>query len=208
MTANIKIAPGEYYHIYNRGAVKREIFIDQRDYLRFLFTILYCQSDLTFTNLGREVNYFVRHQMFNIDKKTIDKIVKERNISLLAYSLMPNHLHLILRCLKEGGVSRYMQRILNAHAKYFNIKYKSSGHLFQSTYRAVHVEDNNQLLHLSAYVHKHRSVWSSREDYLNENRWGKLLSRVVILKQFKSSIEYDNWLKESIAKDPEYLTDN
>ncbi|PIU99599.1 MAG: hypothetical protein COS58_01470 [Candidatus Tagabacteria bacterium CG03_land_8_20_14_0_80_41_22] len=62
----IKIVPGEYYHIYNRGNNKQNIFLDNRDWARFLFLILYFQSPECFYNLSRQISYFVRNRVFNI----------------------------------------------------------------------------------------------------------------------------------------------
>ncbi len=214
MGRKLIIAPGEYYHIYNRGTLKRDLFLDERDWLRFLFLILHFQSPITIYNLGRHVSHFVQHKVFNIYKETIDQIVKKRYFSLVAYCLMPNHFHLLIKNRSETGIPRYMQRTLNAYAKYFNAKYQQSGHLFQNVYQAVHVGDNRQLLHLSAYIHKNplgtrkdykNYVWSSLLDYAKTNRWGKLLRRGIILGQFDDSEEYRTWVKENPAKEPEYL---
>lgn len=201
-----KSGVGGYYHVYNRGVLKTEIFLEERDWVRFLFLILYFQSDLIFYNLNRPVTYFVRHSMFNIDEEIMTKIIKARKIDLVAFSLMPNHFHLLIRNIRENGRSRYMQRVLNAYTKYFNAKYHRNGHLFQGRYKSVWVEDNEQLLYLSAYIHKHRSICSSAADYYKQNRWGKLLATEIILDQFVNGTDYKSWVKENPAKDPDYLS--
>ena len=105
-----------------------------------------------------------------------------------------------------------MQRVLNSYAKYYNTKYEKSGHLFQGKYKAVHIESNEQLLYLSAYIHRnprelheHRGEeelyqWSSLGDYVNENRWGQLLVPDIILEQYKNKDEYKKFVSTSIAK--------
>jgi len=109
----------------------------------------------------------------------------------------------------------YMHRVLNSYTKYFNAKYKRSGHLFQGPYQAVHVEDNEQLLHLSAYIHKnpkeleeineHKDLlnyfWSSYQDYGVENRWPEFLKPDIVLGQFKNNEEYIDFVKTSPAKE-------
>lgn len=207
------IAEGEYYHIFNRGNHKQVIFFDKRDRIRFLFLIIYFQSYITFENISRQVSYFIKNEAFNIDKNLEQKILNNRKIELINFSLMPNHFHLTVCEFKENGISQYMQRVLCAYTKYFNTKYKKSGHLFQGPYKAVNVKNNNQLLYLSTYIHRNpREIsewknkeqlfpWSSYQDYLKNNRWGKLLKQDIILEQFSSKKEYDNFTKSSPAKE-------
>lgn len=205
-----RIAPGEHYHIYNRGNDKQLIFLDDRDRARFVFAILYFQLPTAFYNLGRKVTHFVRHRVFNIQELDNEAMAR-RYIDLVAFALMPNHFHLIVHETKEGGISRYMQRVLDAYTKYFNTKYKKSGHLFQGPFQAVHIEDNEQLLYLSAYIHRnpreirgwknkeHEFEWSSYQDYIKKNRWGSLLNTEVISSQF-SNDEYVDFVDTSSAK--------
>lgn len=110
-----------------------------------------------------------------------------------------------------------MQRVLTAYAKYANTKYEMIGHIFQSPYRAVHIEDNDQLLYLSTYIHRnprelpgiagkeHQYEWSSYRDYLGENRFGQLLDSASVLEQFDSVQEYRTFVDSSVAKDNTYL---
>src|SRR3989338_6329347 len=142
---------GEYYHIYNRGVLKQNIFLDRRDYSRFLFLILFFQSPITFNNIGRPISSFVRSSTLNIDSQDV---ISDRFVELSAFALMPNHIHLLVKETKENSLARYMHRINTAYTKYFNTKYRRSGHLFQSRYKSVLVDDNDQLLYLSAYIHK------------------------------------------------------
>jgi putative transposase len=218
-TRPISFAPEEYYHLYGRGGQKRTIFYDDQDHHRFLFLILFLQSDFINSkedNLSRRASQFVRHlvrhPMSNITPEEVSKIVKKRSVELTSFCFMPNHFHLIIKELAEGGISRYMQRVLNAYTKYFNAKYKTSGHLFQGPFQAVHVASNDQLLHLSAYIHRNpRGLkgwrdkeadyqWSSYQDYIGHNRWGELLTQEIVLDQFTTQQEYDKFLRSSSAK--------
>lgn len=206
------IAPGEYYHIFNRENNKQDIFLDTRDWARFLFLILYFQSPTIFYNIGRYINTFVRSRAFNVDSEVASEISGSRAVELVCFALMPNHFHLLIKEVKEKGISQYMQRVLTAYTKYFNAKYNKSGHLFQGPYKIIHVEDNRQLLHLSAYIHRnprelrgwlqkeHEYIWSSYQDYVGENRWSNLLAQDMILDQFKNKQEYYHFVKTSPAK--------
>ena len=134
-------------------------------------------------------------------------------MSLVNFTQMPNHFHLTLLERVKNGISSYMQRVLNAYAKYFNTRYERSGHLFEAPFQAVHIEDNEKLLYLSAYVHRnqreikkwknreHLYPWSSYQDYIRENRWGELIEPGIVLKQFSSKSEYKDFVETSGAKD-------
>lgn len=207
---NIKIAPGEYYHIFNRGMSKQLIFHDDRDRRRFLFLILYFQSPTVFQKISRSIKLFVQHSVLDID--ITKEIVKKRFVELNSFCLMPNHFHLIVKEVEENGIARYMQRVLNSYTKYYNTKYDKSGHLFQGPYKAVHIKNNNQLLYLSCYIHRNpRELkewfnkesdyqWSSYQDCVNKNRFEELLVLDIINGQFKNKKEYDEFVKTSPAK--------
>jgi len=202
----------EFFHVFNRGTEKRDIFLDNRDRIRFLFLILYCQSKHNLCNISRQVSYFVKHQVFNISVKETEKIILNRFVSIISFCLMPNHFHILLKQDKENGISEYMQKVQNAYAKYFNTKYNRTGHLFSGPFKSVHVEDNRQLLHLSAYIHKNpkelkqqqnyeKYRWSSLPDYLVKNRWKGLLDPEIILDQFNNKDGYKEFVKTSMAKE-------
>ena len=210
-------AEGEYYHVYTRGVRKQEIFHDERDYIRFVFLLLHFQGDYVPTNITKNVNRFVKTKSFGTNEETIQKIIASKMATLNVFSLMPNHLHIALEEVREFGVSRYMQRVLTAYAKYYNEKYKMTGHLFQSKFGRVHIEDNDQLLHLSAYIHRNQGdlmpwkdkesqyPWSSYTDYVEVNRWGNLLSTNTLLDQFEDKKDYNKFVVSSPAKASEVI---
>ncbi|MDO8521166.1 MAG: transposase [bacterium] len=195
----LRIAPNEHYHLYNRGNRGQGIFLDENDWSRFLFLILYCQSPLPVSNIGHRVKLYIKHERFSLYDVLVDDIAKRRYVELVNFTLMSNHFHLTIKETEEHGIARYMQRVLNAYTKYFNTKYKKEGHLFQGPFQAVHVKTNEQLLYLSTYIHKNpRAIreWRDKEekypygslqDYVKENRWGKLLCSDIVLGQFKTS---------------------
>jgi putative transposase len=215
MGRTLDIIEDEYYHVFNRGSEKKNIFLNNRDYIRFLFLIVYLQSPQSFNNISRYIGQYVKSSAFNISAKQVSEIVSGRQVELVAFCLMPNHFHLLLKNLEEGGVAKYLHRVQTAYSKYFNTKYKTTGHLFQGAYKAVGVEDNNQALYLSAYIHKNpKSLndkkidtydWSSLVDYLGDNRWGSLLANGVILDQFSGTDEYLEFIKTSTAKESDFL---
>lgn len=208
---DIDVSVGEYYHLYTRGVGKKNIFFDNRDYARFLFCMLHFQYDENFYNVSTAVTRFLNTGSFSSLKIAVPQ-EDARDAEIVAFVLMPNHIHIIAREIKEGGIARLMKRALGGYAKYFNTKYKVSGHVFQGAYNAVHIEDNEQLLYVSAYVHRNprelrgwknreeKYPWSSFSDYTTINRWGNLLKTDIILEQFDKKAGYRTFVDESPTK--------
>ena len=203
---NIDFAPGEYYHVFNRGNSKQKLFLDKRDYVRFLFLLLYQQSHVPVYNISQAIDYFLKNNSYNVRQK--QRIIDERIVELVNFCIMPNHFHILVKECEENGITNYVHRFETGFSKYYNIRYRKSGHVFQGTFKAVHVESNEQLLHLSAYIHKNpeelmrgqrgdKYSWSTYRDYAIENRWGDLLVLGAILDQFKNKKEYRTFVQET-----------
>lgn len=172
---------------------------------------------MSFSHLGRRISGgqhpVLTSRGLNLEKELIGETVRNRFVEVVTFALMPNHFHAIVRPTKESGISQYMQKVLNSYTKFFNKKYERSGHLFQGPYQIVPIETNEQLLYLSAYIHRnprelhgwngreYKYPWSSYQDYIGENRWGELLKRDIILDQFKAVKDYHDLVKNSGAKD-------
>lgn len=213
MTRYIELAPDEIYHVYNRGAHKQNIFSNRIDYARFLFLILFFQSPLAFRNISRSIAMFTKKSDFGISDDEIEEIAAKRNVELISFCLMPNHFHLIVKQIKEGGLSDYMHRIGTSFTNFYNLKYKHSGHIFQGQYKAIHIGDNDQFIYTSAYIHKNplelthmkselvKYNWSSFQDYVQNNRWVKLLNTQPLLEQFSNLKEYERWVLDTSAKE-------
>ncbi len=193
----INFALGEYYHVYNRGVDKRSIFIGQEDTARFM------QSMVEFNTHGTIGSIY--ENSFNKD----EKIKANPIVSFVAYCLNPNHYHFLVTPLKEKGLETFMQRLGTGYTLYFNNRHKRSGSLFQGTFKATHVDTNEYLLHLSAYVNlnnkTHRLgglasklVKSSWKEYRASPNGG-LCRKKIILGQFNNFSEYKNFASSSLA---------
>jgi putative transposase len=208
---SIPIFNDTFYHVYNRGDQKQMLFLEKSDYVRFLFLLLHLQSPELVTRTERRVGDFLKRGTFKIPEKEIEEIVASRYVDIINFCVMPNHFHMTVHTKTDTGLSRYMHRISNAYAKYFNTKYERTGHVFQGTYKAKIIDTDQQLNYLSAYIHNnphelshwknraHTYPWSSFQDY-QSNRWGQLLQPQIILDNVKSFTEYNDFVKESGAK--------
>jgi REP element-mobilizing transposase RayT len=129
-------AVNEHYHCFNRGVDKRVIFVDQQDYIYFLQLLKHLNTSDVLGSLRLHKN-----------KGPVDPPV-----TMLSYCLLPNHYHLILRSNIDGGVSKYLQRIAGGYTMYFNQKYERTGSLFQGKFKAKHIESDQDLRQMLAYV--------------------------------------------------------
>jgi len=130
-------APNEIYHLYNRGTDKRIIFLDKKDYEHFLFLMYICNTikNIELRNIGEN---------FERGKTIVD---------IGSYCLMPNHFHILVREKTEGGISKYMLKLMTAYTMYFNKKYARTGKLYEGVFKSIHVNTDNYLKYLYSYVH-------------------------------------------------------
>jgi putative transposase len=141
MQRKIEFSDGEYYHVYNRGVEKRETFIDQRDYERFLRLLF----------LSNGTKSYVYRSVQGVPLNEIDR--GEQLTAIGAYVLMPNHFHLLLKETSGGGISKFMEKLTTGYSMYFNKKNKRVGPLFQGPFKAQHVDRDEYLKYLLAYIH-------------------------------------------------------
>ena len=145
MQRKTAFAEGEYYHIYSQGVEKRKIFLNTKDYNRFLALLYIMNQDEPF----RMENFLRSNKLENIfDEKRAETLV-----SIVGYCLMPNHFHLILYEHIENGISKFMGKLLTAYSMYFNTKYQRSGSLFSHPFRSEHISNEPQYLYIFSYVH-------------------------------------------------------
>ncbi len=193
---NVTFAPGEFYHIYNRGTDKRPIFSDASDCHRF-------QELLYLSNSQKSVN--VRDV-----KQSTDSVYEyergDPRVAIGAYCLMPNHFHLLLVPLEDDGVSQFMKKLGTSYSMYFNKKYDRTGTLFEGPFKAKHADSDVYLKYLYAYIHLNPvKLWTERKE---EGQ-----SATEFLKHFKySSLGEYTGLERSVKSIidskpfPEYFT--
>ncbi len=172
------------YHIYDRGVDKRDIFLDINDRIRFVHALYLLNNFLTIPP---------RFNFFTLQPRTF-LTPRDPLVEIAAACLMPNHYHLLLKQKKQGSISMLFQKFGTSYTKYFNAKHERTGRLFESTFKAKTVHNDEALHYVGEYIHLNpvklfaaeknsRSIfqktiqypWSSLPDYLGRK------SRVSIL---------------------------
>lgn len=187
---------GEFYHVYIHAAPNLILFKNNGDYIRFLNTLFFGNSQKSIQRLDRKIDL---NSVFDLKDEKID--IGAPLVGIICFCLMSNHIHFVLEEKSEGNISIFMHKVLTSFSKYTNLKYERRGHVFESKFHAKYLEDNRYLLRASSYVHlnpkdisqwnkkEHLFKWSSFQDYVVENRWGNLLSMEPLLSQFENSKE-------------------
>lgn len=189
----ITFANNQYYHIYNRGVEKRDIFLDESDYDRLL------KSMADFNNAC---------PVWKIRGEASNEMV-EPYVEIVAYCINPNHFHLILKQLRNNGISDFMHKLGTGYTMYFNKKNKHSGVIFQGVFKSVHIDSNEYLLYVSAYVNCNSEVhgiekaenyrWCSFPEYA-KLKAGITSGNEVILGQFANLEDYVKYAKIQVGE--------
>lgn len=212
-----------YYHIYNRGVERRIIFEDDKDYLAFLGCLkLYLTPPKP---IDRRINITLQGETLS-DTKTIYAPSRQPNnhqktIELVAYCLMPNHFHLLLRSIERDSMPRFMRSLATRYSMHFNKKYERVGSLFQGTYKAVMIENENQFIWVSKYIHRNPLSlasykekpckladypYSSYNNYLGiiHQAWLHPENILVNFSKTNPRQTYQNFVEEPLANKKEY----
>mgnify|MGYP001561193874 CR=1 FL=1 len=150
----IRFAEGNIYHLYNRGVDKREIFIDDNDRWRFLQGLFLFNDIETSQSLLWELERSRGLVNFRVIKDYFvqNGLIQHPLVKIMADCLMPNHFHLLIEEMSVGGISKFMHKLGTGYTNYFNEKYSRSGSLFQGTFKATHVDNENYLQYLLVYI--------------------------------------------------------
>ncbi len=175
MQRRTQFYPGNYYHIYNRGANRENIFCETDNYLFLL--------------------------------KRFARYASEIDVTIIAYCLMPNHYHFLLRQDGEKTISNLIQAVFNSYSKAFNKLYKRSGTLFEGPFQSIHVDKESYLIYLCRYIHRNpleaRLVTNLEHwpysNYLEwiEARAGKLVDREFVKSYFQTPEQYQAFVLET-----------
>ena len=191
----VPIVTGEIYHIFNRGVNKLNIFFLEEDYRRFLQAAIHYKT---------KTSKFSYEKGFSHDDPVSLSSTKKVGVQILAYSLMPNHFHLLVKQLIDGGITSYIRHLANSYSHYVSVKHKRSGPLFEGRFKNVLIESQEQLIHVSRYIHLNPLVsnivsdlksypWSSYLSYI-KGREDYLCDSAMVTEHFKSGKDYESFV--------------
>lgn len=199
----------QIYHVFNRGIDHRPTFTDKREFQRAMLILSY----YSFSTPPVKLSQFL--QLANEDRDNIFLNLKKENkklIEIICFCLMPNHFHLLLKQAEDKGISKFLSNIQNSYTRYFNIKNERVGPLFLDQFKAVLIQTDEQLLHVSRYIHLNpltsyvvkdfeslkRYPWSSLGEYLGTTN-SEICSTDLVLGFFKNKIDYERFLKDQAS---------
>lgn len=194
----VKFEDNKIFHIFNRGIDGRDIFMDSYDQGRF-FRCMDQFNDVK--NIGSLYEASFRE---GDDRRIIPD--SDRLIEFFCYCLNPNHLHFLSKQIKNGGISKFMHKLGAGYTRYYNEKYRRRGGLFEGPFKAVEVDSDEYLLHLSAYinlndkVHRlgNRATKSSWGEYCGNFSEG-ICNTNLVLNQFNDRRHYQEFAKAALA---------
>lgn len=233
-----KIIAGNLYHILNRGVDKRKIFMDNEDYMRFIHDLFEFNDIEPVPNLARLVRNNKNNQLFDVGRRTIrisERKPRKLLVEILAFCLMPNHYHLLLRPKKDNNISEFIKKLNGGYAKYFNCRYQRSGALFQGKYKSVGIKNEAHFVHIPYYIHcnpldlimpswREKQItdykktirflenyrWNSYLDYIGKKNFSSVIQREFLSEFFGGPAQYKKdtikWLKDLDVDDIKELT--
>lgn len=216
----------EIFHVVNRGVDKKKVFLDERDYFRFIHD-MFEFNDLDSSNtthylFNRRYNDVGRRSNIEFNKVRAKKPKpRELLVNILAFCLMPNHYHLLLMPKVKDGVPLFMKKLNGGYAKYFNAKHERRGALFEGKYKRIVVRNEAHFIHLPYYIHlnpldlimpewrerelkSHKRAigflenyrWSSHLDYLGKKNIPSVTQREFLLDFFDGHGGYRRSLED------------
>ncbi|MFY9462809.1 MAG: transposase [Candidatus Sungiibacteriota bacterium] len=199
------------YHLCSRGVEKRKIFLQEKYYFRFVHDLYEFNDEAPADNLYYKTQAIQSYEARPHKHRNKRKLLVE----LLAFTLMPNHYHLLVRQIQENGIVRFLHKLGGGYATYFNQKYRRTGSLFEGRFKSVLVERQAHFIHLPFYIHanpldlkfptwrKHELAkpqeamkflenyrWSSFPDYIGKKNFPSVTQRQFLLQFFGGSEAY------------------
>jgi len=139
-----KFITDQYYHIYNRGVDKRDVFMNKNDLNRFVLSI----KEFNIIEPIGSIKEVLQ------SKTDLDRLKNENPplVSIVCFCINPNHFHFIIKQEVDGGISEFFKRLLGGYARYFNKTHNRTGTLFQGRFKSKLIEDEAYFLKIRPYV--------------------------------------------------------
>ncbi|OGZ63190.1 MAG: hypothetical protein A3C58_00055 [Candidatus Staskawiczbacteria bacterium RIFCSPHIGHO2_02_FULL_34_10] len=198
----------EIYHVILRGIDENAIFKNIDDYYRMIFSIYEFNNTIA-TTIQNKREIRMNFKKKNRGRASIVEMIDERDklVEILSFCFMPNHIHLLLRQIKDNGITKFMAKVGTGYGGYFNRKYKRKGYVFQNRFKDIPIKDDNQLKIVFIYIHanpisliepvwKEKGIqypekvnnfleekykWSSYADYIGKKNFPSVTEREFLL---------------------------
>lgn len=176
-------AVDEWYHCYNRGIEKRIVYEDESDYRRFLEQLYLANNDIPLKRDDIGMSNFEEILRIPLDNPVV---------AIGAFCLMPNHYHLLLKEIVEGGITLFMQKLGTAYTMYFNARYERTGNLFMKPFRSRYVDTDNYFQYLINYLHCNPAELYEPKWKTGDIKNMKMLTEKLVLYPYSSLCAYEN----------------
>lgn len=209
----------EIYHIYNRGVEKRKIFLNNKDYFRFIHGM----QEFNDKNPTENTLYYLSKSHIEVKPR-----YREPLVEILVFVLMPNHFHFLLKQKQKNGIPKFMQKLGTGYTMYFNKKNERVGSLFQGNFKSVLIEHESQYIHIASYIHTNplkllpyrgetsiglrekmefleNYQWSSYPDYIGKKNFPSLTSRDLYLKFFGGEEGYKKEIERLLKTNKDFF---
>ncbi len=200
----IPLVNNQVYHVFNRSVGNIPIFKGIREYKRFSFSMFYYQNAKPPMKLSKFNTLSIKKR-----RKIISSLQEKRDllVHIISYCLMPNHFHFVIKQISDDGIKIYLRVLTNSYSHYFNTKNDRFGALFGGRFKAVRIENDEQLLHVVRYVHlnpytsyvvddlKHLEEYyfSSFPEYLGKTK-NEVCHKQLVLTQFRNIKKYKDFV--------------
>ena len=217
------LVQGQIYHMYNRGVDKRDIFMDDEDRIRFIHDLFEFNDSNPAPNLN-DILSSKKSKFLEVGLPEIERKPRKVVVEILAFCMMDNHFHMIVRQKVENGITEFMRKLGTGYTNYFNKKYERTGALFQGRFKSVCIKNDSHLMYLPLYLHlnpldfkfhewREKKIkdymgaiefldsyrWSSYMDYTGQKNFPSLINKDFILSRIgdekKFKKEVVHWLK-------------
>lgn len=206
MQHRIKYYAGQFYHVCNKSISNYSIFRSIKYAQRFLDVVDYYNNTEDVQNFGKE------RQLKELILPGLLQVTESRIVDLYAYCIMPDHYHLLFKAIEPHHITNYISKVQNSYTRYYNLQNRRKGPLWQSHFRVVQIYNDEQLLHVSRYIHlnpttaklvDNPNLWpySSYSSYVNSDILYtktalRIKNREIYRKFVEGNIEYQKRLKE------------
>lgn len=202
----LPLVEDQIYHVFNRGIDHRPTFSDKLELKRAMAVIDYYR----FANPPLKFSQFIKLPVEERSKFQIKIRTGSKLVDILSFCLMPNHFHFLLRQVYEKGISKFLSNFQNSYTRYFNTRNERDGPLFLDQFKAVLIETDEQLLHLSRYIHLNPTTsymvkdfdsllnypWSSLPEYIKGKE--SVCEISTVLGFFRTPEDYIDFVKDQV----------